>query len=190
MGVFFILYFSVLRHPYDVAVEIPVTALDRWIGFHPAALVPYASLWLYVILPTALMVKFRELIGYTAGAAALSLSGLVLFYFWPTSTPPADIDWNAHPSIRFLKNMDAAGNACPSLHAAFAVFTAVWLVRMLRRINAHFLAHVLNVLWAVMILHSTLATRQHVALDMVAGALFGGLAAWINLRLCAVPEET
>ncbi|MDF3057378.1 MAG: phosphoesterase, PA-phosphatase related protein [Rariglobus sp.] len=190
MVVFFIIYFAVLRHPGSTPVEIPRTALDHWISFQPLALIPYASLWLYVILPTALMVSFRELIGYTIGAAALSATGLVIFYVWPTITPPADIDWTAHPSIQFLKNMDASGNACPSLHVAFAVFTAVWLGRMLRRLGAGRSLHVLNVIWAVAILYSTLATRQHVAIDMIAGTFLGGFAAWLNLRLCPEPVES
>lgn len=190
MAVFFIGYFEVLRNPRSTPFEIPLTTLDHWVAFQPLAILPYASLWIYVILPTALMVKFRELLGYTLGAAALSLAGLAIFYFWPTTTPPADIDWSAHPSIRFLKDMDASGNACPSLHVAFAIFTAAWLARMLRRLHANWLAHAVNVLWAAAILYSTLATRQHVALDMAAGTALGGLAAWLNLRLCPEPVET
>ena len=190
MAFFFIGYFAVLRNPRSTPFEIPLTALDRWIAFQPLALLPYASLWIYVILPTALMVKFRELVGYTLGAAALSLTGLAVFYFWPTITPPADIDWSAHPSMRFLKDIDASGNACPSLHVAFAVFTAAWLARMLRRIRARPIAHAFNVLWAAAILYSTLATRQHVALDLLAGSALGGFIAWLNLRLCPDPIET
>lgn len=190
MVAFFVAYFAILRHPPSAPTLIPLTALDRWIGFHPAALIPYASLWFYVILPTALMIKVRELIDYVAGAAALSVAGLAVFYFWPTATPAPDINWAAYPSIQFLKSMDATGNACPSLHVAFSVFTAIWLGRMLRRIGASPLVHAVNVLWAVAILYSTLATRQHVAIDLFAGALLGGLAGWINLRLSAPPDET
>lgn len=190
MTVFFVVYFAVLRNPGAAPVEIPFTALDRWIGFHPLALVPYASLWVYVILPTALMIKFRELAGYTIGAALLSAAGLTIFYVWPTITPPADIDWSAHPSMQFLKTMDASGNACPSLHVAFSVFTAAWLARMLRRIRASLTAHIVNIAWAVAILYSTLATRQHVAIDLFCGTALGGLAAYLNLRFCPEPVET
>ncbi len=190
MTLFFVAYFVVLFHPGSSPVEMPLTALDRHVGFHRWALLPYASLWFYVILPSALMVKFRELVGYTIGAALLSVVGLAIFYLWPTITPPADIDWAAHPSMQFLKTMDASGNACPSLHVAFAVFTAAWLARMLRRIGASRLAQVINVLWAVAILYSTLATRQHVAIDLFCGAALGALAAYLNLRLCPEPVET
>lgn len=190
MAGFFVAYFAILRNPLTPPTVIPFTAPDHWIGFQPLALIPYASLWFYIILPTALMMKFRELLDYTAGAAALSVMGLGIFYFWPSITPPADIDWVAYPSIQFLKSLDASGNACPSLHAAFAVFTIVWFARMLRRVNAPVLAHAINVLWGVAILYSTLATRQHVAIDMVAGTLLGGLTALLNVRLSPKPDET
>jgi hypothetical protein len=187
---FFVAYFAILRNPSAPPTVIPFTAPDHWIGFQPLALIPYASLWFYIILPTALMIRFRELLDYTAGAAVLSTIGLGIFYFWPTITPPTDIDWTAHPSIQFLKSMDASGNACPSLHAAFAVFTIIWFARMLRRVDAPMLAHTGNVLWGVAILYSTLATRQHVAIDMAAGALLGGLTGLLNLRLSPEPNET
>lgn len=190
MAAFFVAYFVILNHPSSPRVTIPRIAADHWISFQPLALIPYASLWFYVILPSALMIRLRELLGYTAGAAALSLTGLGIFYFWPTSTPPADIDWSAHPTIQFLKSVDAAGNACPSLHVAFSVFTAAWLTRMLRRLHASATAHTVNLLWAAAILYSTLATRQHVALDLLAGALLGSFVAWLNLHLCPVPDET
>jgi membrane-associated phospholipid phosphatase len=187
---FFIAYFAILRSPSSPPVEMPLTAPDHWIAFQPFALIPYASLWLYVILPSALMIRFRELLGHALGAAGLSVAGLVIFRIWPTTTPPANIDWSAHPQMQFLKSMDASGNACPSLHVAFAVFAALWLARMLTRMRAGSLAHFLNVLWAVLIVYSTLATRQHVALDALAGALLGAVIAFINLKLCPECPES
>lgn len=189
MSMFFIAYFAILRSPPSPPVQIPLTAPDHWIAFQPAALIPYASLWIYVILPSALMVRLPELIGHTLGAAGLSMAGLMIFIIWPTVTPPAAIDWAAHPQMQFLKSIDASGNACPSLHVAFAVFSAFWLARMLRRVGAGSFAHTLNVLWAAIIFYSTLATRQHVALDALAGALLGWIAALINLRFCPEPSE-
>ena len=39
----------------------------------------------------------------------------------------------------------------------------------------------LNALWCVGILYATLAIRQHVALDMLAGSALGGLVGWLSL---------
>src|SRR5688572_28879756 len=46
--VFFIGYFWVLRHPAYPVTMIPLTWVDRWVSFQPAALFPYLTLWLYV----------------------------------------------------------------------------------------------------------------------------------------------
>ena len=185
--VFFIAYFTVLRHPFSIPTTIPSTIVDRWIGFHPLALIPYISLWVYVSLPSLLIINLRELIGFAFGNAFLAGSGLLIFILWPTTTPPSGIDWSLHPSIQFLKNMDASGNACPSLHAAFAIFACLWFTRMLSRLNAGHLVHALNFAWAAAILYSTVATRQHVAIDALAGALLGWFAARLNFRFCAEP---
>ncbi len=186
---FFVAYFAILRNPSSTPAVMPVTAPDHWITFQPAALIPYASLWVYVMLPSALMVCSRELIAHTLGAVVLGVTGLGIFMIWPTIIPPADIDWAAHPQMQFLKTIDATGNACPSLHVAFAVFAACWLAQLLSRVGAGGLAQVVNLLWAAVIVYSTLATRQHVVLDALAGAVLGGIIALINLRLSPEPDE-
>ena len=78
--------------------------------------------------------------------------------------------------------MDAAGNACPSLHVATAVFTALWVGRQLRQIHAATWAHVVNGVWALLIVWSTLATKQHVALDVAAGTLLALLVVPLSMR--------
>jgi membrane-associated phospholipid phosphatase len=74
----------------------------------------------------------------------------------------------------FLKTVDLGGNACPSLHAAFAVFSAICIRRLFRSLGMPGYAETLNWIWCAAILYSTLATKQHVLLDLVAGSLLGG----------------
>ncbi len=182
MTAFFIVYFQLLHHPLFPVTTMPLTALDRLIGFRPEALPLYLSLWFYVCLAPALVINRRELISYGLAAVALSVIGLGIFLFWPTIVPRPEVDWSLHPSFMFLKSVDASGNACPSLHVAFAVFTAVWFGRILRQMGAGRLVHVLNWVWCVGILYSTVATNQHVALDVLAGAALGALVATMHLR--------
>jgi len=82
-----------------------------------------------------------------------------------------------------LQSVDGSGNACPSLHVAFAVFSALELDRILRRMGAHGLARGLSWGWCAGILYSTLATRQHVAIDLFAGAALGVAGAVLHLSL-------
>jgi membrane-associated phospholipid phosphatase len=103
--------------------------------------------------------------------------GLGIFMVVPTKIPNSAIDWSRYPSLEFLKTVDVAGNACPSLHAAFAAFTAVVLHKHLRSMRAPPALFVCNVLWCLGIVYSAVATRQHVALDVIAGSLLAGVAA-------------
>ena len=182
IALFFGAYFYVLRNPAYPVTVMPVTFLDRLIPFQPPAFYVYASLWVYVSLPPALLALRRELYGYSAVMAAMCLTGLGIFYFWPTAVPPADIDWALHPDLEFLKNLDAAGNACPSLHVATVVFSGMWLHRLLRRFGAPWWVLVVNGGWCAGIVYSTLAIRQHVAVDVLAGLALGVLAAGLSLR--------
>jgi membrane-associated phospholipid phosphatase len=186
MTAFFIVYFQLLRHPLHPPITVPLTAVDRLIDFRPEALPLYLSLWFYVSLAPALLINRRELASYGLAAIGLSVIGLGIFLFWPTVVPRPEVDWLQHPAFAFLKSVDASGNACPSLHVAFAVFTAVWFERILRQMGAGRVARALNWLWCLGILYSTVAIRQHVALDVLAGAVLGAAVAVVHLRLLRV----
>ena len=183
IGVFFGAYFYLLKFPSYPPTVMPFTGLDRLIGFVPQTLPLYLSLWVYVSLPPALLATRRELYGYGLSIAATCISGLLIFYFWPTVVPAAHIDWNQYPDMDFLKNMDASGNACPSLHVTAAVFSGIWLHHLLRRFGAPLWILIVNFVWCIGIVYSTMATRQHVVLDVLAGLALGVLAAHLSLRL-------
>lgn len=183
MTAFFVAYFWVLNHPAYPVTVMPQTALDGAIPFQPLALGPYASLWLYISLAPGLLTTRRALAGYAAAATALAVTGLTIFYFWPTVAPTVALDLAATPALAFLKQVDATGNACPSLHVAFAVFTALRFRTSLAELGASRRWHAANALWAVLIAYSTLATKQHVAVDAFAGAALGGLFAWLYAAL-------
>jgi len=183
IGVFFGAYFYLLKFPSYPSTVMPFTGLDRLIGFVPQTLPLYLSLWVYVSLPPALLATRRELYGYGLSITATCISGLLIFYFWPTVVPAAHIDWSQYPDMDFLKNMDASGNACPSLHVTTAVFSGIWLHHLLRRFGAPLWILIVNSGWCIGIVYSTMATRQHVVLDVLAGLALGVLAAQLSLRL-------
>jgi len=182
MTLFFVAYFAVLHHPLFTVTIMPLTAVDRLIRFRPEALPLYFSLWFYVSLVPALLVDRRELRSYALAAAAICFIGLGIFLLWPTTVSWPDANWSQHPAFAFLQSVDASGNACPSLHVAFAVFTAFWLGRLLRQMDAGKTAGALNGLWCLGIIYSTVAIRQHVVLDVFAGAGLGAVVAGLNLR--------
>lgn len=168
MWIFFIGYFELLRHPSAAVTTMPLTDIDRWIGFHPWALWPYFSLWLYVALPPGLLTTTRALLRYGVWVGALLGVGLACFWWWPTAVPPL-AEHSDFPGFGLLRGVDAAGNACPSLHVASASFSAWWLDHLLRDLRARPWTRVVNLFWYGLIVWSTLAIKQHVWWDAVAG---------------------
>jgi membrane-associated phospholipid phosphatase len=147
--------------------------VDRWIPFAPFALGLYVSLWVYVALAPVMMTTRRDLYAFGWEAGGVAVAGLAIFFFWPTVIPVLEIDWSLHPGFEFLKTVDASGNACPSLHVAFSVFTAMRFQETLNEIHARHRFTVINWLWCLGIVYSTLAIKQHVAVDALAGGLLG-----------------
>ena len=182
MTVFFVGYFWVIHHPLHPPAIMPFLAVDRWIGFWPAAVSLYFSLWIYVSLVPALIVDRRELFSYALVASSLGFVGLAIFYFWPTAMPPTPVDWSQHPAFAFLQSVDGSRNVCPSLHVAFAVFSAAWLHRLLRQIGTGHRGLAVNWLWCLGIVWSTMAIRQHVFIDVLAGAALGLAFATVHLQ--------
>ena len=182
--IFFLAYFHLLRHPAGPVTEMPLTALDDWIPFSPAALAAYVSLWVYTGVPAGLMTSLRQLIIYGLWIGLMCGAGLALFYVFPTAVPAPDlpVDVALHPGFALLQGVDSAGNAFPSLHVATALFSAVWIERILGHLGTPAWLRALNWLWLCLIVYSTLAIKQHVVLDVLAGMALAALFAWPSMR--------
>lgn len=189
IAAFFYAYFWAMRHPLAAVTVMPVTWVDELIGFQPLSFPLYVMLWFYISLGTALARDFRELAMFGLTALAMSVVGIGIFILMPTRAPDFGIDWALHPTMQFLKSVDIGGNAFPSLHAAFCVFAAVVLHAQLASIGAPRWLRAGNLLLGLGILYSTMATRQHVALDVLAGLLLGAAASMAYLRALARGER-
>ncbi len=179
--VFFVGYFHLLRHAAYPVATVPLTPLDAWVPLVPVAIYPYLSLWLYVGIAPGLQRTFRELLAYGAWAGLLCAVGLAIFYRWPTRIPTFVVASGGVPGFDLLQGIDSTGNACPSMHVAFAIFTAIWVDVLLRECRAPRWLRGVNGLWFAAITFATLAIRQHVVLDAVAGAALGAAFAWPSL---------
>ena len=182
MALFFLGYIQILKHAFLPVTVMPLTAIDRLIPYQTYAWFLYISLWVYVQLPLCLIDCRRELVRYGATAAGVSLVGFVFFIFWPTAVPITAVD-ATDSLLAGIRTIDTTGNSCPSLHVAFAVFTAVWIERFLGKIRISVLIRLLNFGWCLGIIYSTLATKQHVVLDACAGAGLGLVGASIQACL-------
>ena len=183
IALFFVGYFYVQEAPLDTPTIMPLTELDLLIPFQPYALVPYLSLWIYVGAGPGLQRTGADLLKYTLWMGALCCTGLALFYLWPTRLPLLPADASSAQLLGMLRRVDSISNACPSMHVAAAVFTAIRVHDVLTRIRTPRALKALNLIWCALIVYSTLAIKQHVVLDAVAGALFGALFGWSSLAL-------
>ena len=172
-GLFFVGYFYVQRHPVHAPIMMPVIPLDLMISFQPLALLAYVSLWIYIGAGPGLQRTYPELAAYALWMAGLCITGLAIFYFWPTQMPSLTLDAPAHSAIAVLHRLDKTGNACPSMHVAVAIFTLGRVEEVLHSTRAPLWLRLVNVAWFVVIVYSTLAVKQHVALDVAGGALLG-----------------
>jgi membrane-associated phospholipid phosphatase len=169
---FFPLYFWIMKNAGQAWV-LPLTAFDRLIAFSPVLLPVYLSLWGYIALPVLLAKDRRELWGFSFGCASMTALALLVFWFMPTAIPNFAVDTTPGTSLQFLKMVDSAGNAFPSLHVSFSVFSCVVLARQLREVGAPAWLRVVNVAWAAGIVYSTMAVRQHVLIDVLGGFVLG-----------------
>jgi len=162
-------YYFLQQHHFFPATLMRPTALDEAVPFLPAAVWLYLSIYLLMPIPPLLMTSRSQLARYAVGMAAMSLLADVVFLWWPTvcerpTAAQADFAYN------LLTQIDNPFDAFPSLHAAFAVFTALCADLLLRESQSSTLWRCGLWTWVALILWATLATRQHVAVDLLAGA--------------------
>jgi len=181
-ALFFMGYFHAQQHPMHVPITVPVTRLDLMIPYQPQLLAAYVSLWIYLGAGPGLQRSFSEVAMYTLWMAALCVTALGIFYFWPTQVPPLLPGAGAHSLPALLHRLDGAGNACPSMHVAAATFTLLRIDEVFRRPRSPLLLRLINLAWFAVIAYSTLAIKQHMALDVAAGALLGLMFVLASLR--------
>lgn len=180
ISAFMFAYFWVLHHPAAPVTTMPLTALDRVLAYRPEALPLYLSLWVYISIGPALLKTGKELAAYAAAAFVIGAIGLAIFFNWPTAVPAFAVDWSQHALMSFLKKLDLAANAFPSLHVAFALFTGIWLDILLKKTHAGRPIRAFNWLWCAGIIYSTLAVLQHVVLDVAGGMALGIIGAALH----------
>lgn len=156
----------------------PVTALrpmwiDRVIPFRPGAVYLYESLWLIMPIAPWLMASTGELRRYTMGFVVMALTGFAVFLLFPTSGPRPGNLHDVNVVYAALTQIDNELNAFPSLHAAFAFFHGAHCHAMFRRGASNRWLRGFLWLWVLGIAASTLLTKQHVFIDVAAGAVLG-----------------
>lgn len=167
----------------DMAVDReparPSFALDQSIPLQPSWVFVYGSLYLFLILLPAFVVRDDELIRRTLFAyLSVWTTAYLCFLVYPTVAPrPESVggDSLAAWGLRTLYASDPPYNCFPSLHVAHSFVSAFAVRRVHRRLGS------LAVVCATLVGISTLFTKQHYVADVVTGAAL----AWVAYTLFA-----
>ncbi len=169
-------YFWIGHHPLRPVRTLPLSWVDRAIGFHPGGWTwVYQSDYLAVDLIPLLATTRRQLRRYAAGFAAVAAVSFGVFVLWPIRGPqPGVIDPVGLYGL--LQRYDVWLNSCPSLHVSLLVYTLAFGRRV---VAVRPWVTVAVAAWGVAIAYSTVATKEHYAVDVAAGAALGWAAdAW------------
>jgi membrane-associated phospholipid phosphatase len=167
-------YFSLQRVQLFPLRSVAQTALDDAIAFAPAGWIwVYLSIALLVPLGPLLATRRDELARYAKGLALLCAVSFVAFLLFPVEGPrPGGAAGSA--AYDWIVSHDRTTNSLPSLHAGLAVYSLLFSYRVVRRDLARAgraLLAAAAVGWGILILYSTLATKQHQAVDLAGGIL-------------------
>jgi membrane-associated phospholipid phosphatase len=160
----------------------PAIALDAAIPLAPVWSLIYGAVYLFLIVLPVLAIRHEDLIRRTVRAyLAIWLTAYAIFLLYPTVAPRPDGDvvpgtgfgaWG----LRLLYDMDPPVNCFPSLHVAHSFVGAFALWRLHARLGALALA------CAAVVALSTLFTKQHYVLDVVAGTALAYAAYALFMR--------
>lgn len=183
-----ILFLGVIVPSYIVIAELmpgrslhaPEVALDRAFPLQPTWALVYGTLYLFLILLPVFVVRQRELIRRTLFAyLTIWLVAYACFLDYPTIAPrPVEVAGSGFLAwgLRFLYSADPPYNCFPSLHVAHSFVSAAACYRVHRGVG------IAAGGCAALVGLSTLFTKQHYVLDVVAGVLLAGAAIVVFLR--------
>ncbi|HTV39035.1 MAG TPA: phosphatase PAP2 family protein [Candidatus Sulfotelmatobacter sp.] len=165
-------YLFFQRHHYFPPTAMPLSFLDWLIPFWAETVWIYLSVYFLMPIGPFLMNRRRQIHCYAAGIALIGLIADVVFFFFPTTCPrPSAAGTNT--LYQSLVGIDNPFHAFPSLHAAFAVYSARCAVMVARELNGSRLFEIGLWFWTFMILVATLTTKQHVIVDLAGGGALG-----------------
>jgi len=170
---FWIGYFLLQGLQIFMPHEMPALGVDRWIPFQPRATILYLSQFLMMPFVLAMSSSRRQLLNCCFGVFLIMGVAFTVFFFYPTFVARPGVPLGSYPLYEFLIRVDETRNAFPSLHAAFGVFIGGCSLQILGRGRFFHPGVLMMQLWILGVLASTLLIKQHVVLDLVAGALLG-----------------
>jgi membrane-associated phospholipid phosphatase len=161
-------------------LHMPELPLDRVVPLQPAWAFVYGSLYLFLIVLPVFVVRQQAHIRRTVSAyLAVWIPAYACFLAYPTVAPrPTEVIGEGFLvwGLRFLYSADPPYNCFPSLHVAHSFVSALTCHRVHRGLGTA------AILCASLVAVSTLFSKQHYVLDVIAGILLASVAHVLFLR--------
>jgi membrane-associated phospholipid phosphatase len=158
----------------------PAIHLDELVPLQPAWVFVYGALYLFLILLPVLVVRDEQHIRRTVWAyLSVWVSAYAIFISYPTvASRPVELTGNGFGvwGLTLLYSADPPYNCFPSLHVAHSFVSAFTCFRLHRPVG------LLGCVAALLVGVSTILTKQHYILDVVAGVTLAGIAYMAFLR--------
>jgi len=176
-------YFGLQRLAWFTPRALPELAFDRLVPFAPAWTGIYLSVCALVFLSIVAPGTRHELRIFSRGVAALCVVSFCAFLFFPTEVVRSALTGAPESGLYgFVVGVDTPRNAFPSLHAGLTTFCLGFLAYLWQ---PDWTVRAAGALWGTAILYATLATKQHVVLDIAAGGSLGIAALVFSVRTTA-----
>lgn len=177
--VFFFAYSIPNRLHLFTPEYLKFTYIDLVVPIVPWTVLIYISEYIFFYVAYLMIRDEQNYNRYLWSIGFVEAISVIFFIFFPTTYPRADFPIPAGtPEIfalpfRVLRIVDDPSNSFPSLHVSACFVTAFIFLKEARWKFLFF------VIWATLISISTLTTKQHYFLDVVAGFALAMVAAYI-----------
>ncbi|MCS5710322.1 phosphatase PAP2 family protein [Candidatus Berkiella aquae] len=167
---FALIYSGIGGHPIREVMQAPMIGLDTQIPWLPWTVIIYLSQYVFLLLAVLYSPNQRIATQTYYGYLLATLLAGCIFILYPTQLPRVFLpQQDTHLVIyylyQFLYFSDTPYNCFPSLHTTLALFALI----SLKQRNAFW--QIVAPLWGFAIILSTLTTKQHCLLDVLAGML-------------------
>ncbi len=160
--------------------HVPAIAIDGAIPLVPAWSLIYGALYAFLIaLPVFVVREEEHLLRTVRAYLSVWIVAYICFLAYPTVAPrPEEVTETGFGAwgLRLLYGMDPPHNCFPSLHVAHSFVSALTCFRVHRGVG------IAAIISASLVGLSTLFTKQHYVLDVIAGVLMAVVAYAIFVR--------
>ncbi|MGR5984621.1 phosphatase PAP2 family protein [Bacillus cytotoxicus] len=177
--------YDVLNKSSAHAVDV-TTIVDDWIPFVKVFIIPYL-IWFPYLYGALIYYCFADRKQYYVTLSGIILGKLTCFsiyYFWQTTVPrPAVVGTDLFSNlVRYIYSIDQPVNCFPSIHV---LTTFVIMLVAFKRREQHKWEYYLLTFFGMLIILSTLFTKQHAFIDAVSGITLASIL-YFSIQLLLV----